>query len=108
MQIGGKYSGVLLPLRVDVTPAPTHVVLSRVGRSRGADRASLKVHWNQVLEDAKDAIQLARAESYQSRPRAEQLFEILDEAATLPVPEQAPGGNEVAHPVHPVFLTLAL
>lgn len=59
---------------------------------RGADRAAFKSRWKMVQERVRD-IRHARKPS--PKPTLEECVAILDEAASLPPPEQAPGGEHM-------------
>jgi len=67
------------------------------GRSRGADRASLKLKWAAVVEEAKEVLALIDNEDNDvppnKKPDQQRVESILDAAAALPVPEQIPGGR---------------
>ena len=56
---------------------------------RGADRAAFKNRWNAVQERVR-GIRNTRKPS--PKPTLEECVAILDEAASLPRPEEAPGG----------------
>lgn len=56
---------------------------------RGADRAAFKNRWNAVQERVRDIRQSRKRE----KPTLEECVAILEEAASLPPPEQAPGGE---------------
>ena len=58
---------------------------------RGADRAAFKTRWRAVQERVRD-IRYARKPC--RKPTLEECVAILDEAASLPPPEQAPGGAD--------------
>jgi hypothetical protein len=67
------------------------------GRSRGADRASLKLKWAAVVEEANEVLALIDNEDNDvppnKKPDQQRVESILDAAAALPVPEQIPGGR---------------
>jgi hypothetical protein len=52
----------------------------------------MKVKWQQISDKATAMLSLANTSSGSSRPHVQAFLDILDEAAVLPIPEQAPGG----------------
>lgn len=72
----------MLGTRMGASPCPKR-------SKRGADRAAFKTRWKAVRERVRD-IRYSRKPC--RKPTLEECVAILDEAASLPPPEQAPGG----------------
>lgn len=62
---------------------------------RGADRAAFKNRWNTVQERVH---RICHTRKHSPKPSLEECVAILDEAASLPSPEQAPGGATESSP----------
>lgn len=60
---------------------------------RGADRAAFKNRWNAVQERVH---RICHTRKHSPKPSLDECVAILDEAASLPSPEQAPGGATVS------------
>eukprot|EP00903_Cladosiphon_okamuranus_P013909 g12937.t1 len=83
----------------EVTPPAVPQDLERT--RRGADRAAFKNRWNAVQERVR-GIRNTRKPS--PKPTLEECIAILDEAASLPRPEEAPGEDFVDQAQHAVAL----
>lgn len=58
----------------------------------------MRVKWQKMCEKATAMLGVAHACTASNRPNIQSLLNILDEAALLPIPEQAPGGRlSIAH-----------
>jgi len=80
-----------VPLLDDLDTQSNGAVLQS-GRGRGADRAEIKGRWEELLSEATSIIQTASdTESKSGRPHVRRLLNLLDSAASLPIPEQIPG-----------------
>jgi hypothetical protein len=66
-------------------------LMSRGGRSRAVDRASMKGKWQSIFDNARSVI--SASSSRTAKPDAANLFALLETAASLPLPDQSPGGE---------------
>lgn len=88
---------VLLPCNDTGTTRVAFTLIVHTYRSkRGADRAAFKNRWKAVQDRVRS---ICNTRKPSPKPSLEACVAILDEAASLPPPEQAPGGAWVPHDI---------